>query len=895
MTQSPLLPVALAFAAGVGSAPRLHLRASEQIFWITLCVALAAALAYWQRRWPATILAWLGFFLCGSFLAAAERMEPGPQHIESLARRGAIDVARPLTLEGWARTPSQPRPGSFVFDFEVETAQQDGHTYPSSGTIRVYYYPHPGNAEPLRMAYGARWTLALRNLRAPRSYGNPGAYDYAGAMRRQQISFTALLRDPESDLESLPGERGSRWRGAVFRAREKLLAAIDTLFSGQAERQAILKAMLLGDDNWLSPRSEDAFQNSGTYHVLVISGWNVAVFAIPLLLALSRPRVPVWVSSLIVFLAVASFALLAQSEIPVIRASLMFLCYLLARIIYRQRVLLNSIAGAALLLLIAHPADFWDWGFQLSFLAVLTLAGIALPAVEWTIGPYRAAARRLDQREADAALTPRQIQFRMDLRTLADFLVAPPQRASKPASDPAIDPDIDFSRRLRRYARAGVRGSFLFALRLSEALLFTAIMQTGYALVTAQYFHRLTWSGIVGNLLILPAASGIVLIGMALLPLSLVWLGLARLLAPLLGWAVSALTAITEMASSLSLLNGRVATPPLWYSVLFVAAALGWAVMLARRSRWAAAPAAALMALCAWLTLAPASTGCAAQRSAAGQSKTLEVTVLDVGQGDALLVCFPQGRALLVDAGGAIPIPGSPARRQDIGETVVSAYLWSRGITRLDYVLLSHDHVDHLGGLEAVFENFSVGEFWIGPDAQDRNMDWLRRRAESAGARIVRPAEGFARRVDGVEIEALSPPADWAPRRVSNNDSIVLRLRYGRRSILLAGDIEARMERRLAEQPAPLESDVLKIAHHGSKSSSTEEFLSRVHPGFGIISVGAYRRFGHPSPQVLAALDAAGITTYSTARDGAITLRTDGQRLEIQTHRDGLRPWPRFW
>jgi competence protein ComEC len=249
---------------------------------------------------------------------------------------------------------------------------------------------------------------------------------------------------------------------------------------------------------------------------------------------------------------------------------------------------------------------------------------------------------------------------------------------------------------------------------------------------------------------------------------------------------------------------------------------------------------------------------------------------------------------MLVDGGGAIPIPGSPPPRQDIGENVISSYLWSRKIQKLDYIVLTHDHWDHMGGLETVLKNFNVGELWMGVDPGDRSMDWLRQIAVSRGTRNVRVEEGIRKNIGGVELEVLLPPEDWSPKRVSNNDSVVLRLGYQDRHYLLAGDVEARMERLLAESEEPLTSDVLKVAHHGSKTSSTAEFLHRVKPQFGIISVGAFKRFGHPNQEALDNLRAAGIRTYRTDLDGATTVSTDGHHLEITDYRESLRPWPIF-
>lgn len=874
LTYSPLLPVALAFAGGIATAPYFHLRAHEQLAVLIASVLLASLLSFKKKLWPALLGAWIGVFVGGAFLASFERINPPPNHIESLSRNGSINPGQQVKIHGWALTPSQARPGTYVIDLAVEQIEQNELLFPTSGAIRVYYYPRNQEEPPLRLDYGSRVAISLRDLRAPRNFGNPGSFDYAGSMRRQGISFTALLRNRKTDLQVLPGQAGSRWRGVVFRAREGSLKAIERLFAGQPVKQSILKAMLLGDDSWLDPRTERAFQESGTYHVLVISGWNVAVFAVPLLLLLIRLCLPNWLSSLIVFGSVASFALLAQSEIPIVRASLMFLVYLIARLFFRRRALINSLAATALLLLILHPSDLWDWGFQLSFLAVLTLAAIALPAVEWTISPLRSALRELFDENGDSRFTPTQAQFRMDLRTLIDYLVVPSRESS----------------RLQRGIRETLRSSAWMVISLAEALLFTATMQAGYALVTALYFHRLTWSGVLANLLILPTASCIVMLGIILVPLVYLAPPLAQLLAPLLGWTIAALTTTTELAAELTALNSRVATPPFWLSLVFLLTTVSLAALIALRSKWSGATAALLIACCVALTWMRPGTSCA--------SGQLEVTSIDVGQGDALLVCFPQGTTMLIDAGGSIPIPGSPVRRQDIGETVVSSYLWNRGITRLDYVVLSHDHFDHMGGLEAIFENFSLGEFWMGPDAADRKMDRLRNLARAAGAQIIWPVtsqtENSARKIDGVQVEVLSPPPDWAPRKVSNDDSIVLRLAMGQRSILLAGDIESRMEQLLTGSGKQLASDVLKVAHHGSRTSTTPEFLAQVNPGFAFMSVGAFGRFGHPSPQVIEALSAAGIPVYSTAKQGALSIRTDGWRIQIDTHRDKFHDWPQF-
>jgi competence protein ComEC len=148
--------------------------------------------------------------------------------------------------------------------------------------------------------------------------------------------------------------------------------------------------------------------------------------------------------------------------------------------------------------------------------------------------------------------------------------------------------------------------------------------------------------------------------------------------------------------------------------------------------------------------------------------------------------------------------------------------------------------------------------------------------------------------IDGMETAVLWPPPGWAPRRKENNNSLILRLGYGRRHFLLPGDVEATVERQLGKADAPLQSDVIKVSHHGSNTSTTSAFLEGVAAGFGVISVGPYGRYGHPRRETLERLRLAGVRIYRTDHDGATTFLTDGNRIEVTTHRAGLRPWPHF-
>jgi competence protein ComEC len=266
----------------------------------------------------------------------------------------------------------------------------------------------------------------------------------------------------------------------------------------------------------------------------------------------------------------------------------------------------------------------------------------------------------------------------------------------------------------------------------------------------------------------------------------------------------------------------------------------------------------------------------------------LEVSVLDVGQGDSLFVVTPTGKTMLIDGGGAFgSFSGqqAPVRGSDPGEEAVSPYLWSRGYKTIDVVALTHAHQDHLGGLTAVLENFRVGRLWIGREVNSAALAKLEVLARSRNVAVEYEDRGKQFSLDGVDGAFLWPEQGEsnAVATAKNNDSLVMRLKFGNETVLLPGDAEKQVEHTMLEENSAedLRADVLKIGHHGSKNSSTEEFLGAVHPKIAIVSAGEDNPYGHPSPEALQRLEEAGVRVLRTDRDGAVHVVTDGQRLEI--------------
>jgi competence protein ComEC len=273
----------------------------------------------------------------------------------------------------------------------------------------------------------------------------------------------------------------------------------------------------------------------------------------------------------------------------------------------------------------------------------------------------------------------------------------------------------------------------------------------------------------------------------------------------------------------------------------------------------------------------------------------LRVTVLDVGQGDAIVLEGPDGRAVLVDAGSG------GAMRLDAGERVVAPYLWNRGVLRLAATVVTHPDADHAGGMQAIQRGFRIAETWdvatlargprwIGgamislvsprrapaPEGGGRSSTTLATEPEADASDTVRPATP---RSHGSR--SGPRPLPPAARRARNDEATVLRIEYGLASFLLTADIEAAREQALLAVGAPLDATVLKVAHHGSRSSTTAPWLRAVRPSVAVISVGARNPYGHPDAGVLARLADAGASVYRTDADGAVILETDGRVLTV--------------
>ncbi len=632
-------------------------------------------------------------------------------------------------------------------------------------------------------------------LRRPARYLNAGVPDHERLLARRGIALVGSVKSAAL-IDVI--EHGAWWDEWASELRVHIRRAM-TRYVGHRDPQAaaVAVAILIGDRGALDPDVERRLQEAGTYHVIAISGGNIAILAGLILGALWIAGIrDGWAAGAAAAL-LAAYAFVAGGGPSVARATLMAVMYLLLRIIDQHTAPVHALALAIAVILIGSPLAIADVGLWLTFGAtgaiVAFTSKVAVPSPRW--------------------LRP------------------------------------------------------VIALMLASIAAELLLMPIG-----AFVFQRVTIAGLAVNLVAVPCMA---IVQVASLIVAFAHALHVTTLADLAGWVTyAAVRGLVDSATLVDVapwLTWRVPSPAVLVLAAYYAAALLWFLT---RSRACVTVAATLFA---WIAIAPPTLA-----RVHGDGR-LHLTVLDVGQGDAILATFPNGRTLMVDAGG-VSLSGD----FDIGDRIIGPALRARGISRLDYLAITHGDPDHIGGAASIVTDFAPSEIWYGipVDGHEPTQKLLaaaeRRRA---GWRWL--LEHNRIEIGGVELRVHHPRApDWQRPTVRNDDSLVFELRYGQVSILLTGDVGADVERELIPKLDLLPIVVLKSPHHGSATSSSAEFINAVKPALVVVSSGRANPYGHPVPPVLERYKAIGARVLRTDQLGQIEIVTDGQTLNHEGHEE---------
>ncbi|MEA2680435.1 MAG: competence protein ComEC [Candidatus Binataceae bacterium] len=896
LASSPLFSLAITIGAGIASAHYLDSQSKSALI-VSIVIGIGCSffsivlLIRNRTRLRGEFLIG-GVFFAGMILTFTDTRPRAVDRISRMYDEGLLTYDQPVELTGIVQGQPEPAPDSFYLTLRAERISFKGGERQATGTVLLLAHELAPQArreyESLELRHGAR-VRVMTTLDREENFRNPGVMPLTEYLEREGFEATGVIKSPLL-IERLDDEAVFLPLAWVYEWREQMQREFAARFS--EETAGVLEAALLGNRYNISKSAADRFRAGGTFHVLVISGLQIA-FIGGLVVLIARALTT---QKLIQFLISAAvmwvYAIAVGADPSVARAALMFTTAMLAPVVWRRASSLNVIGGAALALLVWQPQALFDPSFQLTFLSVLAIVLVAVPLMRTIqrVGSWR-----------PTRATPYPPACPRWFRTLAETLfwserewrleIAASNISYRLFKTPvAVRLESWHMQKVLRYAFA--------------AILVSASVQIGLLPLMVIYFHRLSIASLALNIFVGIFMAALAFVALAALLLAHLSQRLASpliLIAEKIDWLMIHLV---DPFNRFNVASIRLPHYPGWRGAVYVAYYILLGFLVLMLGRWnplhpgrrggmfsvgqVRGVSVAFGLLLLVVVLHPF--------SATRPDGKFHIDFLDVGQGDAALLTMPDGATLLVDGGGRPNInlrnapdgDEEPAFQRDtrsIGEGVVSQYLWSRGMDRVDYILATHADADHIDGLNDVARNFAVRSGIVArTPGSDPEYSRFATTMREVGGPVERIGAGDVLRFGQVSAQVLWPPPgadEDAPSR--NNDSIMLLIRYGDKTFLMTGDIEKEGEAAVLNEGLDLRSDLVKVAHHGSKTSSIQGIVSATRPGLAIISVGRTSMFGHPNKDVVERWRAIGAEVMTTGQRGTISVITDGQEIKVET------------
>ena len=731
----------------------------------------------------------------------------------------------PVLVKGVITQPVQHSPGRKVILVDVTAVGEDPFARPVQGRLRLTW------RESESSVYRGDQIQSHVRLREPFGTKNPGGFDFGAYLRRQGVDVVATVKGPLA-VQVQSGKSGEGGVGVLHRIdvwRDQIRQAALSTLDGAA--LGLFLGMIVGEQSYITPSVRDHFMTTGTVHILSISGSHLGVLALLSFWLVQRVagRLPTpWIERLSCRMTSQQMAALAT--VPLV-------------------LFYTAISGAhvatvrALLMVLMYLLGVW-LGHERHLLIALGISAL-LVTLSDPMALY-------------------DISFQLSYGSVLAIALALQWWGAKDNDQMEVSSG----------------GRAVFPWLKAYGVISLAVTIATMPLV-AFYFNQIAWLGIFSNMLVVP------LVGVLLVPLGLLSAGGVLVSGgehlPFSWVLQNGLDLLADLVSKIAAVPGaewHVASPaPLALMVFYVGLI---AILLSQRKPVQFAAVTALTVLTFWWTWSPRNLS---------ETNHLRVTFLDVGQGDATLIELPDQQTILIDGGASY-------ERWDIGRMVVAPYLWDQGIRRVDHVIATHPQLDHVGGLAWVVEKFDVGQFWDNGMQRKESFFYALEevvRRKKLVKRVAWEGQDLLRE-SSCQLHSFNPSRQMerggtqsvANADSFNNRSVVLKLTCGQQSFLFPADVEIPTLEGFVREKATHSARVVKIPHHGAKSSLHRSWISHLRGEIAVASAGFGNRYGHPADAVLRAYREQGFEVYRTDCDGAVWIDADvgDSSFTIHTNRD---------